>query len=146
MSKLKISHIKKTKEEYIKEGNEYYIHHYSSSRKTAMDFLKYNLEIEETKETIKSYYDNDRHVPSDGSDGERITNKDNIEYNEEYIRNTLFYVMNTTGEEQKLYYERLLFMETWKWDLFNMLTDEREINQFKSSKLYRQWKIKKVLS
>jgi hypothetical protein len=97
------------------------------------------------KDSVKSYYNN-RYEPSDGSDGERISNKDNIEYSESYVRQILFYVMNTEGDEQKMYYERLLFMETWKWDFMSMLHHKKEVDDFVLSPIYRKWKIEKVLN
>jgi hypothetical protein len=147
MRKLKISHIKKSKEEYMEEALEYYSQQYSLESKYALDFIKYNLELKETKDTIISYH------CSSGTNGEvinnfledTITNVDNVDYSEEFVRDILFYVMNTTGEEQEIYYKRLLFLDTWKWHFFNVLISDKEVEDFALSKLYRQWKIKKVL-
>ena len=149
MRKLKISHIKKSKEDYMEEALEYYSQQYSLDSKSALDFIKYNLELRETKETIISY-----HSGSGGTNGEiinnfledTITNVDNVEYSDEYIHGVLFYVMNTTGEEQEVYYKRLLFLDTWKWHFFNMLISEQEVVDFALSKIYRLWKIQKVLA
>jgi hypothetical protein len=142
MVKLNISTKYKSKDEYIKECEDYYIQSFGNSDKKAMDFLIYNLENATVKDDIKKYYNN-RYNGSDNT--ERISNKDNVEYSESYVRDILFYVMNTDGEEQKMYYERLLFMETWKWDFLYMLKDKKEIDDFGLSVVYRQWKIKKVL-
>ena len=145
MPNLKISHIQKSKEEYMEEGLEYFTSLCASNNQTAMDFLKFSLENPDTENAIKECYKN-RYESIDNSKEERITNVDNVDYSEDFVRSILFYVMNTTGEEQEIYYQRLMFLETWKMDFFNMLISDNEVNDFAVSKIYRQWKIKKVLA
>jgi len=143
MNELKISHIPKSKEVYMEEAEEYFSNKYleenSKYKYEAETFLRCHLDMI----VIDGEYYSRGYEDTEGND--KITNKDNVEYNESYVRETLFYVMNTTGDEQRLYYERLLFLESWKWDLFSMKISKYEIRSFHKSKLYRIWKIKKVL-